>query len=271
MSLQSTSKGEEPIIPLQDAGQRIEWADRDGEAFSDLSKWFNDTGAYAVLVQRNGDRWQATWHRHIDADLEAEKFTELARLLGSFLDHTRAALNYATYQMALQALRVDPSLKGKLIPDRVEFPIFKNPRLFGKQNKVKELPEKYRLAIESVQPYDGRYPGLWWLHELAREYRHRVLHPTALIPEQSRHRLLVDGITVEPSDLEVIPHERLEHGDMVMRFTLADVPEDAKVHPQIATKVGIDHPLTRSLIGTRVLNEIATDSDTALMAIYNAF
>jgi hypothetical protein len=260
----SESTAEEAIYPFADAGQRVDWAHKDGEAFGELSKWFNEAGAYAVHVQRDGNRWQATWHRFIEADVEAEKFKELARLLGSFLDHQRAALNYATYQLALHALRVDPSLKGKLIPEKVEFPSFQDREVFGEQNKVKKLPEKYRRAIESVQPYDGRYPGLWMLHELAREYRHRVLHPTAIIPADDVPQFLVDGDPVDPPvDLEVIPHERLVHGDEVMRFSL-DVPPDAKVHPQLAIKVGIDHPLTRSLIGTSVLNRIAEDSDVAL-------
>jgi hypothetical protein len=260
----SESTGDEPIFPFADAGQRVDWADKDGEAFGELSKWFNDTGAYALYVQRDGDRWEATWHRHIDADVEAKKFVELARLLGSFLDHCRAALNYSAYQLALHAIRVDASLEGELIPEKVEFPIFQDPKLFRDQNKIKKLPEKYQLAIESVQPYDGRYPGLWMLHELAREYRHRVVHPTAIIPANTIPEFRLDGHLIDaPADLELIPYQRLVHGDVIMRFSL-DVPAGSKVHPQLAIKVGIDHPLTRSLIGTAVLNEIARDSDTAL-------
>jgi hypothetical protein len=260
----SESTGPEPIYPFADAGQRVDWADRDGEAFGKLSEWFNETSAYALFVQRDGDQWHGTWHRHITAEVEAEKFAELARLLGSFLDHHRAALNYGAYQLALHALRVDPSLKSKLIPEAVEFPIFEDPEAFRSKNRIKKLPEKYRLAIESVQPYDGRYPGLWVLHELSREYRHRVVHPTAIIQADDIPDIFVNGQHIEPpADLTVLMHDRLEHGDEVMHFSL-DVPPDAKVHPKLAIKVGIDHPLTRSLIGTTVLNQIAEDADVAL-------
>jgi len=262
--------GQEPIYPFVDAWQRVEWADKDGEAFAELSKWFNDTGAYALFVERYGDRWQAAWHRHIEAEVEAEKFVELARLLGSFLDHSRAALNYSVYQLALHALRVDPSLESELIPEKVEFPIFQDPKLFRSQNKIKKLPEKYRLAIESVQPYDGRCRGLWMLHELGREFRHRVVHSTAIIPANTIPTFLLDGSPISPpADLEFIAHERLVHGDVVMRFSL-DVPMGAKVHPQLAIKVGIDHPLTRSLIGTTVLNRIVDDCDVALATMAKA-
>jgi hypothetical protein len=251
--------------PLADAGQRLRWADADGEAFSDLSKWFKETDAYSVRVQRDGNRWEASWHRSIDPEVEAENFIELARLLGSFLDHTRAALNYATYQLALLAIRREPSLEGDLIPESVDFPIFTNPKLFKRQNRVKKLPQEYRDAIEAVQPYDGQYPGLWVLHELAREYRHRVVHPTAIIPAQSVYHVLVNGLPTWPPDLEIIPHERLEHGDVVMRFSV-EIPGNPNpgVHPQVAIAVGIDHPLTRGLIGTSVLNQIGKDAGAAL-------
>jgi hypothetical protein len=252
---------------LADAGQRLQWANDDGRAFGELSKWFGKTGAYAVHVQREGDRWQASWHRFIAPGVEAEKFTELARLLGSFLDHTRAALNYAAYQLALHALRQDPSLEGSLIPESVEFPIFRDPKLFKSQNRIKKLPQQHRDAIEAVQPYDGRYPGLGMLHELAREYRHRVVHATAILPAEDAYHVLVNGQLIEPTNLEVIPHQRLGHGDVVMRFSLPGIDADAHVYPQVAITVGIDHALCRELIGVGVLNQIRNDAEAAINTV----
>ncbi len=252
---------------LADAGLRLGWANDDGQAFNALSKWFRDTGAYAVHVQREGNRWEATWHRFIEPSVEAEKFAELAKHLGSFLDHTRAALNYATYQLALHALRQDPALKGDLIPDTVEFPIFRDPKLFKRQNRIKKLPQEHRDAIEAVQPYDGGYPGLWVLHELGREYRHRVVHPTSILPAESAYLLLVNGQPTQPTDLEIIPHERLEHGDVLMHFSLDLTDPNPNVQPYIATTVGIDHVLCRELIGVSVLNQIREDAEAALDAI----
>jgi hypothetical protein len=267
---ESTPVGEELDggHPLAEAGQRLRWANGDGEAFSALSKWFKETDAYAVRVQRDGHRYEASWYRDIEPDVEAEKFIELARLLGSFLDHSRAALNYGTYQLALYAIRLNPDLEGVLIPESVEFPIFSDPSLFKRQNRIKKLPEHYRDAIEAIQPYNGRYPGLWVLHELAREYRHRVVHPTGLIPAEGAYHVLVNGRLTRPDDLEIIPHERLKHGDVVMRFSVevAGNPNPG-VHPQVATAVGIDHPLTRGLIGTSVLNGIGADAESALDVI----
>ena len=135
------------VRPLFDAGQRLDWADRDGAEFSALSKWFNETRAYSLLVHRDGDSWEAYWHRHIPAQVEAEKFTELAQRLGSFLDHSRAALNYATYQLALFALDRDPTLTGHLNPETVEFPIFDQPETFRQKNKVKKPVSYTHLTL----------------------------------------------------------------------------------------------------------------------------
>ena len=271
---ESTPVGDEldgGTYPLTDAGQRLEWADGDGESFDALSKWFNETRAYALLVQREGNRWEARWHSFIEPEVEAEKLTELARLLGSFLDHSRAALNYSVYQLALYAISQDPSLGDRINPESIEFPIFDDPKRFRQKNKVRKLPQQHREAIESVQPYDGRNPGLWVLHELAREYRHRVVHPAAILPGEGVTHVLVNGQLVLTPDLEVIPHERLKHDDVLMRFSLPAVEPEADVKPQYAIAVSIDHPLTRGLIGTSVLNQIRKDTEAALAVVVALF
>jgi hypothetical protein len=249
---------------LADAWLRLKWANRVGQEFSETAKWFNEVGAYAVHVQRQGDRWLASWHRFIDPDEEAAKFEDLARLLGSFLDHGRAALNYAAYQLALKTLQDDEALEGQLRPEAVEFPIFRDPKLFRDKNRIKKLPEHVRRALEDVQPYDGRNPGLWMLHSLAGEFRHRVVHPTAILPAETIYHVVVNGQLVEPRDLEIIEHERLEHGDAVMRFSLDTDDPNPDVHPRVAITVGVDHPLCRNLVGVNVLNLIRQDAQAAL-------
>jgi hypothetical protein len=259
------------IYPLMDAGQRIDWANEDGKAFDALSRWFNKTHAYSLLVYRNGDRWEVRWQTNIAPEVEAEKFAELARLLGSFLDHSRAALNYCIYQLALYAIGQEPSLRDKINPESVEFPIFNDPEAFRQKNKVKKLPEEYRLAIEAVQPYEGRYPGLWILHELAREYRHRVVHPAAILPAKGVAHVLINGQIVLVPDLEVVAPKRPKHGDVVMRFGLANVELDADVKPKLSTAVAIDHPLTADVIGVAVLNQIREDTEAAIKSVMSLF
>jgi hypothetical protein len=248
---------------LADVWQRLDWANADGQTFARLSKWFDETGAHGIWVEHDGDRWQATFRRLGDPAVEQEKLTELARVLGSFLEHSRAALNYTVYQLALLALRENPALnspdlpgKERLRPEMVEYPIVRQREHFRSHNGIRNLPDKYRGIIEAKQPYDGRNQGLWMLNELAREYRHRVVHAAAISPIESMHHVLVNDQPIETPDMEIIPHERLKDGDVILRFSLPNLDTDARVYPVAALTVGIDHPLTRGLIGTGVLNEI---------------
>lgn len=248
---------------LADAWQRLEWANRDGQTFERLSKWFGDTGAHAIWVEYQGDRWQATFRRLCDPAVEQKKLAEVARALGSFLDHSRAALNYTVYQLALLAIREDPALnspdlpnKDRLRPETVEYPIVHNREQLRDHSGIRNLPDTYRTIIEAKQPYDGQNQGLRLLNELAREYRHRVVHPAAIAPIEDMHRVYVNDQLVETPDMEIISRERLADGDIILRFSLPGIEPGAQVYPQVAITVGIDHPLTRGRIGMGVLNEI---------------
>jgi hypothetical protein len=249
---------------LADAWQRLEWANGDGQTFSDLGKWFMEASAYAIWVEHEGDRWQATFRRLCDPAVEQEKLTELARALGSFLDHSRAALNYVVYQLALLAIRENPALNSpdlpsrqRLRPETVEYPIVRKREHFGGHNGIRNLPDKYRDFIEAKQPYDGEDQRLWMLNELAREYRHRLVHAIAISPVENLHHVLVNGQIIATPDMEIIPHEHLKDGDVILRFSLPGIDPDAHVHPQVVITVGIDHPLGRGIVGTGVLNDIS--------------
>lgn len=127
-----------------------------------------------MRAEWSGTRWEVRFHSRTDPKAEALALTELARLLGSFLDHARAALNYTAYQVALLAVREDPSLleppneDGKPFrPESVEFPIYKWEKLYRTDNRLKKLPPKYTDPIKAVQPFHGGHEALWILHELA--------------------------------------------------------------------------------------------------------
>ena len=272
---ESTPVGDEVVLgSFHDAGQRLAWANSDGQAFADVGKWLVDSGAYAMWVEHEGDRWQATFRRLCEPAIEAEKLDELARRLGSFLEHSRATLNYCAYQFALLALRKNPALNSpelrredRLRPDKVECPIVRSREQFRGHSGVRNLPDEYRRVLDEIQPYDGRNESLWLLQELAREYRHRVVHPAAITPVKDMHHVLVNGVVVDTPDMEVIPHERLKDGDIVLRFSLPGIDPDAHVKPEVALTIGIDHALTRGLEGTGVLSRIIADVGAAMEII----
>jgi hypothetical protein len=251
---------------LDDARIRLRWANRDAAEFHAICRWFEQTDAYAVEVERGDDNvWEATWRKPIDPVDENVKFDELARLLGSFLDHGRAALNYSAYQLACHALAQDTSLAGALKPWSVEFPIFDDPRRYRDGNRLKQLPDAYGAPIEQLQPYHGSGSGLWLLHRLAATFRHNVIHVVVIDVLESIYSLEVDGEPQFPNVLKIIPHERVADGDKLMRFKLDTDSSD--VRPIVPIVIGIDHELCPERDAVGVLNEIARDVQAAIDTI----
>jgi len=261
-----------PVVNhLADTWQRFAWANDARQVFGELSGRLGQPGTDTIRTEHAGDRWEARFHRMIDPTDEAAIFDELARALGAFLDHTRAALNHAAYQLASLAIREDPTLAGTVNPGRIEFPIFTQRAVFNRYNRVKTLPERYRHALEALQPFDGQKQGLWILHVLAQESRHRVVHPVAIWPSEDLYNVWVDGQPIPASDVEVVPHDRLEDGDILMRVCIPGASSHSDVRSQVVVAVGIDHPLCRGRTGTAVLDRIRQEAAAALLKLAEEF
>jgi hypothetical protein len=248
----------EPPDYLADAWLRHKWANESGEAFHKLCVEFTRTDPYLVYARWEAERWEVSFQGPRNAEFVTPVLNELSRLLGTFLDHMRAALNYTAVQVAHLAFREDPSLT-ELHPNAVEFPIFNSETLYTKQNRLKKLPAKYAKPINSVQPFHGGHDALWRLHELAAQYRHHLVHPALVWADASKHRVIVGGEEMAPSDLERFPQTRLEVGDVLMRFNLPGVEPGTPVDVRAALSIGIDHPLCEGREAVGLLNEIIKD------------
>ena len=60
-----------------------------GHLFRDRSVEFSRTEPYRLWAEWNGDQWEVRFHSRTDPDAENRALTELARLLGGFLEHAR--------------------------------------------------------------------------------------------------------------------------------------------------------------------------------------
>ncbi len=240
---------------LADCWQRFEWANEDGEALAALSRSFAESNPYGIWIETQGREGTATFRRFIDPAAEAEVFQGMSRLVGSFLDHSRAALNYMAYQIALLDAPANPSLN----PEGVEFPIFTSRRLFSEKGYVKQLPDEHRGLLDSVQPYDGQRPGLVLLHELSRIWRHRLIHPARMSTVDVAQAIrTAEGTTL--LDLEILYSGPLEDGQEVLRFTFTSDDGNPQVETAVALAPSIDHELCRGRGCVDVLNEITRDT-----------
>ena len=248
-----------PIMGLNiaDAWKRADWAQGDMETLNGLVKTWIEEKPYVTWFHEQDDRWYATFRRLAPEERERELLDKHARLVGSVLDHLRAALNYLAFQLAMLGLSEDPSLQGKVNPESVEFPIFMDPDLYRKKNRIKALPKKFESRIEAVQPYhSGEHAhGLWMLHELSRVHRHRLIHPTAMtsyVPGQGFHLDFPETM----ADVEVLyKGGELNHGDDLYSFVA--LPDHAhEMNPQPVLGVGLLDPVCDGLPEVHVMNKI---------------
>jgi hypothetical protein len=187
----------DPVDPiwrdwLRDAWQRFAWANEARQQFSQLCRELGDVNAYVIRCEPSGDRWEARFHRLIE-------------------------------------------------------------------------------ALEALQAFDDTAEGLWTLQELSREYRHRLVYPVAIWPAEDPYEVFVDGLSIPASQIEVVSHQHLADGDVVMRFAMRGATALSRVEPQVIVALGNDHPLCHGHLATTVLNRIAVEIGATMVELGEGF
>lgn len=250
---------------LNDAWKRLGWAHEHHLELFDAITEFQGKAPYMFRIDRHGTHAEAVFIRHVDPDEEARANIHFARLFGVFLDNCRAALNYAAYQLALLANQRNGDSGPN--PEVVEFPIYASRADLTGRNWFNKFPDDMQAALEAWQPYRG-HEGLWLLHQLGRKYRHRLIHPLAVVAFAEQSEVLVDG---RPVEVEVLCSDApLRDNDPVLRFPLQGNP-DAVLGPTIPIGVGIDDDTCRGRLATSVANLVMSDTADAMRALLFEF
>ena len=85
-----------PDLDLRECGLRIEWANQDGVALTELIATFRAEAPYLIHMVRpseDGGRWSWRFLRLATPEREEHFLDQMARYIGALLDHFRAALN----------------------------------------------------------------------------------------------------------------------------------------------------------------------------------
>lgn len=140
---------------------------------------FIEREPYVVSYERKPDGSEHIFRAHI-RDPAPLTF---GILVGECLQNMRSALDHLVWQLAI--------LSGKKTPNgQTAFPVCDTIDFFRSKRqrvKVADLAKEYRAAIEALQPFQvggaARDHWLWYLNELARIDRHRVLHVIGGLPD----------------------------------------------------------------------------------------
>jgi hypothetical protein len=222
--------------PFPDAWQSLGWADEEAKALKTEIDNFRKPKPNSVEAESYPDNsgGEILFESSTRPDLVL-----WTKRVGASIGYMRAALNYASYQIAL----IDCPGEAH----RVEFPVFDDPGRFQQENRVGNFAQSRFGIIEAVQPYPGRAQELWSLHKLARFHRHRLIRPVIDTPGTFQHVIrLIRGnladITFEAVGFEIRPDGKAVFG----RWRNARPTEtQVNVQPNLAVEVIVDDPLVR--------------------------
>ena len=164
-------------------------------------------------------------------------------LIGEYLYHERAALNY----MACELVRRN----NGIVDSKVEWPIFmrrdkfRNPAT-GKftaaiESRIGKIASKYYAIIEDEQPFQGRYgqpedDPLAIIYELSNYDRHQFIHLTTIVTNASTHNFTPREAAARFQQVSV-KYGTFENDTEIARFRILDGPE-LQVH--VGTNVRFD-------------------------------
>lgn len=212
------------------------WAEDEAGLLKSEIDAFYGQRPYSVKAEPYGDNTGG----EISLDLRTRPdLIGWTRRVGGTIDYLRAALNYAAYQIALT------DCPGKV--GNVEFPIFNDPATFQAKNRAKDFDAVRLSLIESAQPYPGRAQELWWLHELARFHRHRLIHPVIDVAGE-----FMDSYTLISGSLDDITSERVPFTQapsgafLIGRWNNASpAVTQVEVKPNLAVHIVVNDPLVK--------------------------
>ncbi|MET8253426.1 hypothetical protein [Micromonospora sp. NPDC005197] len=145
---------------------------------------------------------------------------ELALIFSEWLAALRASLDNAIYALASAITGQNPPPQA----ERIQYPVCSTTAEFSRQAKrLAMLPMHIIEALEKSQPYQSPWGPesnlTWWVNELARKDRHRVLHVGLGRVDEHRIRIAPpSGVTIK-FDEAVEPYSHIELELVVGRFT----------------------------------------------------
>jgi hypothetical protein len=167
------------VHPLEGVGRKIKRADDNIKPlYEEIVAWAKrDAYGFVTEAQKKGTK-------HI-VRIETDETVppEWALMVGDFVHNLRSALDHLVYQLVI-------SNRGT-VTNRTAFPIFADATKYGKYSspQIDGVPSMCVAKFKSLQPYfrsrnEPTHDPLWWVHELDRIDKHRLLTVVTAVPQQ---------------------------------------------------------------------------------------
>lgn len=161
-------------------------------------------------------------------------------IIGDCVTNLRAALDYILWE--LTARYFNPPFDVTDLSDRriTSFPIYEKPGDAGYTDRLKRLtkrglPTPAIDLIDLVQPHNGGYKPLWWLHELVNTDKHRV--PLLVVGSIPAYAWVADENGIIPP---VVTPSALAFYEALQAKRLPTDPVAMRMYPQVTVQVSFE-------------------------------
>ena len=222
--------------PLDGAKLKIVWAKEHLKKVKGEIVRYINTDPHELRREKSIDgRWTSGPHITIQPD------ETLSLFVGDFLTNARAVLDHVMFQIVLKWFDppFDPTSKDHLLS--TGFPLFEvalNDPQSAEANRFAKLkhfmpncPADVFATIKRVQPYNGAYTSLWWLHELVNTDKHRLLLIARSEIHNATYTITSPGRSWPVTATGAIDHkiDVFNRGGFSTNAGVSDLPENVKV------------------------------------------
>ena len=140
---------------------------------------YNGPSPYKIFSEENIQTGERTFYLRVIREMPIE----FSVLIGDICQNLRSALDHLAWHLVM----ISP-IKPKAPENKIYFPIFESAREYEtkKMGKIQGMTQAAIEAIDDVQPYYrpktepgiGQGAALFWLHEINRLDKHRLMIPT---------------------------------------------------------------------------------------------
>lgn len=221
-------------------------------------------------LEREGRRWLKPHPYRVYSELDAEGRNklikveilrdppaELGLIIGDCLHNLRSALDNLAYDLARSHRGVPLS---KSVARESQFPIFKDCDQFLDKgmDQIRGIAPVCKTIIKGLQPYyrgeKFAYHRLWMLRELSNSDKHRVLHPTLLLP-QAASMFVGDS---DISDIRFNWGTIEEDGAVIAWYPYSgEANPEMNMHPHFTFGVGFRQGMPLPILPPDILNTMS--------------
>jgi len=155
--------------PFESSRRKIAWAKKNFADFDrECAAWFGERNYAAIFIEPHPNKPNHFTHKLRMTKQIPEVWPDV---VGTIIDSLRAALDHATYGLAITS--------GNQKPLNAYFPFSRDATTFetNLKGRCADVPKEIYPLLRSFKPYKGGNERLWAVNEVCVANKHKILIP----------------------------------------------------------------------------------------------